>query len=174
MKRKMELYEYSLWQLFWKSGLTGFMIFAFAEIIILFVCLYNGYNSKDIVFLLKFMNVFALVVFYARPLFCLFQVIKQQSVTGIYWKNRNDFHREEDQREWFVRFDGGGFILYHKSYIGKILRTIKEDVMDGDGYARGTCYILNFEDITGKQRKIKFCDRIYEVEFRKWFGKKKK
>lgn len=64
MKKKTSLYEYSLWRLFWQSGLTGMIIWAFAELAIVFVCIYKGFHMKEHSILLLFMWVFGLVVLY--------------------------------------------------------------------------------------------------------------
>ena len=172
MKKKTLLYEYSLWRLFWQSGLTGMIIWAFAEVAIVFVCIYKGFHMKEHSILLLFMWVFGLVVFYTRPIISLFQVFQQQAAIGIRWRDRTDFDKEEHLRDWYVIFDGGGFLLYHRNYIKKILRTVKEEQTDGDGHSRGHWYALCYEDVTGKQRKIKFSSTAWEKEFRKWYKQK--
>ena len=140
MKKKTSLYEYSLWRLFWQSGLTGMIIWAFAELAIVFVCIYKGFHMKEHSILLLFMWVFGLVVFYTRPIISLFQVFQQQAAIGIRWRDRTDFDKEEQT--------------------------------DGDGHSRGHWYALCYEDITGKQRKIKFSSTAWEKEFRKWYKQK--
>ena len=138
--KKTSLYDDSLGKLFCKSGMIGLIILAFAELIILFVCIYSVYDKQDTPVLLLLMWVFGMVVFYVRPMFSLLQALRQQAAIGI-----------------------------RRNYIQKILRTVKEDQRSVDNHTREQWYTLFFEDITGKQRKIKFSSTTLEREFRKWY-----
>lgn len=171
--KKPSLYDDSLGKLFCKSGMIDLIILAFAELMILFVCIYRGLDKQDTPVLLLLMWVFGMVVFYLRPMISFFQVLRQQAAIGIRWRDRTDFDKPEHERDWCVMFDGGGFLLYHRNYIRKILRTVKEDQRSGDNHTREQWYTLFFEDITGKQRKIKFSSNTLEREFRKWYKRGK-
>ena len=172
--KKTSLYDDSLGKLFWKSGMIGLIILAFAELIILFVCIYSGYDKQDTPVLLLLMWAFGMVFLYLRTILSLLQVLRQQATIGIRWRDRADFDKPEYERDWYVMFDGGGFLLYHRNYIQKILRTLKEYQRSGDNHTREQWYTLFFEDITGKQRKIKFSSTALERDFRKWYKRENK
>jgi len=66
--KKTSLYDDSLGKLFWKSGMIGLIILAFAELIILFVCIYSGYDKQDTPVLLLLMWAFGMVFLYLRTI----------------------------------------------------------------------------------------------------------
>ena len=81
--KKTSLYDDSLGKLFWKSGMIGLIILAFAELIILFVCIYSGYDKQDTPVLLLLMWAFGMVFLYLRTILSLLQVLRQQATIGI-------------------------------------------------------------------------------------------
>ena len=167
--RKTSYYEYSLWKLYWKSGLIGAILWGIAVVAVFVIGLFCRYETKEGLKLMAFMAVLGLVILYAYPTACMIRTLKQQAAIGIRWKDRREYDGEEMKREWYASLDGGGFLLYHRSYIKKIQRTVREDATDGEGHSRGKIYVLSFEDIQGKIRKIKFSSGSIEKEFRTWY-----
>ena len=154
--RNTSYYEYSLWKLYWKSGLIGAIIWAIAVVAVFVIGLFCRYETKEGLKLMAFMAVLGIVILYAYPTACMIRTLKQQAATEIRWKDRREYDGEEMKREWYVS-------------IKKILRTVKEDATDGDGHSRGKVYVLSFEDIQGKIQKIKFSSGSIEKEFRTWY-----
>ena len=108
--RNTSYYEYSLWKLYWKSGLIGAIIWAIA-VVAVFDRLFCRYETKEGLKLMAFMAVLGIVILYAYPTACMIRTLKQQAATGIRWKDR-ETGRKEMKREWYVSLDGGGFFFF--------------------------------------------------------------
>lgn len=122
-------------------------------------------RNKNILFCL------ALVIpgSYGIPFISLLKVWKQERRLGIYWKDRTDYDRPEWERDWYLTCDRGGFILYHRNFIRRIVgRQVETEIAE---HARGKVYYVMYEDIDGKTHKLKFSSDSLASEFQYWFKK---
>ena len=97
--RNTSYYEYSLWKLYWKSGLIGAIIWAIAVVTVFVIGLFCRYETKEGLKLMAFMAVLGIVIVYAYPTACMIRTLKQQAATGIRWKDRREYDGEEMKRE---------------------------------------------------------------------------
>ena len=80
-----------------------------------------------------------------------------------------DYDRPEWERDWYLTCDRGGFILYHKKFIRRIVgRQVETEIAE---HARGKVYYVVYEDVDGKIRKLKFSSDSLASEFLHWFKK---
>ena len=168
-KREKTIYDKSLFKIFFWSGFPMFMILLFACVVISgIVFLYRRSDPegvKIIIFCLAVLIPFS----YGIPFISLLKAWKQQYKIGVYWKDRTDYHLPEWQREWYLTYDRGGFILCHRNYIKQIIGCREETEIAE--HARGKVYYVVFEDIDGKNHTLKFSCEFLVQEFQRWFEK---
>nr|WP_294495162.1 hypothetical protein [uncultured Mediterraneibacter sp.] len=168
-KKRNSIYHYSIGRLFWISGIKVLVIVLISEIVIAGIAAFSGY--KDLVAILILLFIAGVFAAYVMPLLSLCRLFGQQEAIGIKYKNRTDFDKPENEREWFVCMDRGGFAVFHRTYIKRIIRSVKEEEKAyTDAYSpKEDVYILYFEDISGRERRIKFSGDWYLHDFIKWY-----
>lgn len=170
MRREDLLYGKSLFYIFWKSG-SG--VFLAVTIVFAALCLFpavSGYDASEVLAFVCLFFCIAFLLSYVPPLICLSRVFEQERATGVRWRERTDFDKPKEEREWYLALEGGKFWLYQRSYITKIIRTATERETAGMGSS--TTYLLIFENKKGKQQIIKFYSKSAEQDFRKWYQKR--
>lgn len=93
-------------------------------------------------------------VSYALPMVSLLKVWRQERILGVYWKDRTDQNRPIQNRDWYLSFERAGFLLYHRTYIQRIVNT--QEIEQTTDWGREKLYCMRFEDIIGKKHTIKF------------------
>lgn len=169
-KKRKSIYNYSVGKLFWISGIQVLVIMLICEAVLAGAAMFSGY--KDLAAILILFFIIGLFAAYVMPLISLCRLFGQQRAAGIKYKNRTDFDKPENERDWFVRMDRGGFVVFHRTYIKRIIRSVKEEEREVDpgGYSPTVdVYILYFEDICGQERKIRFSSEGHLHDFMKWY-----
>ena len=169
-KKRKSIYNYSVGKLFWISGIEVLVIMLICEAVLAGVAMFSGY--KDFAAILILFFIIGLFAAYVMPLISLCRLFGQQRDIGIKYKNRTDFDKPENERDWFVRMDRGGFVVFHRTYIKRVIRSVKEEEREAypDGYSPTVdVYILYFEDRYGQERKIRFSSDWYLHDFMKWY-----
>ena len=167
--RERTIYDASLSGIFFWSGLTVFVILLLACAVIGVTVFFSRRSDPEGIKIVLFC--FALVVpcSYGIPFISLLKVWKQERRLGIYWKDRTDYDRPEWERDWYLTCDRGGFILYHRNFIRRIVgRQVETEIAE---HARGNVYYVVYEDVDGKIRKLKFSSDSLASEFLHWFKK---
>lgn len=167
-----DFYNYSLGKIFWKSSVMMLICMAVATVLISIVLLFSGRTDyEDMIKLLAFWVLLALVLSFTAPILSLLRTFEQEAIIGIKYKDRTDFQKDKNERDWYIDFVRGGFILYHRNFVKKILRTLKEEEIayGNENIERTKIYVLFFEDVHGKKRKITFSSTSEEQAFRKWY-----
>ncbi len=176
-KQKKTIYDDSLARIFFKAGMTVFVVLMLCCIVLFFVLLYRRDVYPDGMKLTRFCFAFAVVCSYGPAVIGLFKVWHQERMLGIAWKDRNDQDRPAWERDWYLDYDRGGFLLCHRAYIQRILGA-KEETEYGDYGGRRKAYCVIFEDIAGKQHTLRFSSAVLKRNFLQWYqkcpGKKKK
>lgn len=171
-KKTKTAYNTSLAGIFIWSGLDVFVfLFLFYLVLGLVAFFSNRLNQDGLQLMLLF---FAVVVLcsYGLPVLSLFKVWRQEHILGIYWKNRTDCDKPQYERDWYLRYDRGGFILCHRAYIRRILGN-REQTENGK-LERRKVYQVLFEDIKGKKHTLNFSDADARQDFRRWYKKQEK
>ena len=121
--------------------------------------------------ILAFFALLMLFIVFIPPILSLLRTLEQEAALGIKYKNRADFNKDKNERDWYVDFVRGGFVLYHRNFIKRIIRSVRdEEIAYANGNrVRSNVYILSFEDMNGKKRKIKFSTKSEEQAFRAWY-----
>lgn len=171
IKRKT-MYDKSLAEIFIFSGLDVFVALSVVAVIV-FTMLLIYRRDIEVLKVMAFVMIAIPIVSYGFPLVSLFKVYQQQNTLGIYWKDRNDNKLCESDRDWFLDYIRGGFVICHRNYIKKIVLHDKYESYTGSGGIRETVYYLIFEDINGKKHKIKFSSTSEMRKFNKWYNSKK-
>lgn len=166
-QKERTLYDDSLLKIFIKSGSTVFTILLIAFTMIYFLMLYKGYMASERIKLVKFFSLFTVLCSYGQAALCMFKVWRQERTLGIYWKDRADRNRPVQEREWYLDYDRGGFILCHRAYIKRIIASKAE--RENARFGNGTVYCVMFEDINGKQHTLKFSSSDGQEAFRRWY-----
>lgn len=167
--KKGNPYHDSLPKIFLKSGSTVFVILLIGCVALYFALLYCGWPAAERVKLTGFCFVFSVLCSYVPAVIGMFKVWQQQRTLGINWKDRNDHDRLAWERDWYLNYDRGGFILCHRDYIKRILGSHKE--VEYNDYSRGTAHCVVFEDVNGKRRTLRFSSPSEEKSFRRWYKK---
>ena len=167
--RERTVYDASLSGIFFWSGLTVFIILLLACAVIGVTVFFSRRSDPEGIKIVLFC--FALVVpcSYGIPFISLLKVWKQERRLGICWKDRTDHDLPKWERDWFLDYDRGGFILCHRDYIIRI--TVYREEMEIAENARGKVHYVLYEDIDGKKHKLKFSCESFAREFQKWFEK---
>lgn len=84
-------------------------------------------------------------------------------------KTGQDHDLPKWERDWYLDYDRGGFMLCHRDYIKRI--TGYREEMEIAENARGKVHYVLYEDIDGKKHKLKFSCESFAREFQKWFEK---
>lgn len=167
-KRKI-IYDDSLARIFVRSGFLVFVLLLVAGVGIALIMFFYGRMKSDGIKLLLLWLVITVLCSYGLPLLSLLKVWKQERAIGIYWKDRTDYQQPVWERDWYINYDRGGFILCHRNYIKCILAS-KVETEIGQ-LERAKVYCLLFEDINGKKHTLKFSSASQEKDFRRWYKK---
>lgn len=168
--RVRDFYEYSLGKIFWKSSVL-MLILGFVCMAIIFIVMLFARRWEDMLEILAFFALLMLFIVFIPPILSLLRTLEQEAALGIKYKNRADFNKDKNERDWYVDFVRGGFVLYHRNFIKRIIRSVRdEEIAYANGNrVRSNVYILSFEDMNGKKRKIKFSTKSEEQAFRAWY-----
>lgn len=168
--RVRDFYEYSLGKIFWKSSVL-MLILGFVCMAIIFIVMLFARRWEDMMEILAFFALLMLFIVFIPPILSLLRTLEQEAALGIKYKNRADFNKDKNERDWYVDFVRGGFVLYHRNFIKRIIRSVRdEEIAYANGNrVRSNVYILSFEDMNGKKRKIKFSTKSEEQAFRAWY-----
>jgi len=168
--RVRDFYEDSLGKIFWKSSVP-MLILGFVCMAIIFIVLLFARRWEDMMEILAFFALLMLFIVFIPPILSLLRTLEQEAALGIKYKNRADFNKDKNERDWYVDFVRGGFVLYHRNFIKRIIRSVRdEEIAYANGNrVRSNVYILSFEDMNGKKRKIKFSTKSEEQAFRAWY-----
>lgn len=121
MRREDLLYGKSLFYIFWKSG-SG--VFLAVTIVFAALCLFpavSGYDASEVLAFVCLFFCIAFLLSYVPPLICLSRVFEQERATGVRWRERTDFDKPKEEREWYLALEGGEILavpafLYHKDH----------------------------------------------------------
>lgn len=163
------IYYDSLSRIFVWSGFDMFVIMLIACVVIgMIVFFYNRLDSEGIK-LMVFCLAMVVPCSYGLPMLSLFNVWRQERILGIYWKDRTDYNRPVQERDWYLACNRGGFLLYHRAYIQRILNAqVVEETTD---LGRANVYCVKFEDIRGKTHTVKFSSSGEQKQFQQWYNK---
>lgn len=168
--RTRTIYDDSLPRIFLWSGFTVFVILLIACVIIGAVIFFSHYNLDEGRKIILACLALAVPGSYGLPLISLIKVWNQERALGIYWKDRTDQERPEWERDWYLSYERGGFILIHRAYIQCITGS-KEELEDTGSYAKGSVYHTAYEDINGTRHLLNFSSESGSEEFQKWYKK---
>lgn len=167
--RERTIYDESLFKIFLWSGFPMFMILLIACVVVSGIVFIYRRSDPEGIKIIIFCFAALIPFSYGIPFISLLKVWKQQHRIGIFWKDRTDYHLPEWEREWYLTYDRGGFILEHRNYIKQIIGCReKTEIAE---HARGKVYHIIFEDIDGKKHTLKFSYEPWAWEFQKWFEK---
>ncbi|MFR3184389.1 MAG: hypothetical protein ACLTVV_00990 [Ruminococcus sp.] len=164
------IYDDSLLRIFIRSGMLVFGFVVFACIVVAGLFIYRGDSVSETIKFTLFLLGGGIVLSYGSPLISLWKVWKQERVLGVQWKERTDQKRPARERDWYLTYDRGGFILIHRAYM-KGIKGSRVEIEDTGSYNKGKVYRLIFEDINGESHSLKFSSDSEEEEFRRWYGK---
>ncbi len=169
-KRERNIYDDSLPKIFLWSGLTVFVILLIVCVIIGVVIFFTNYNQDEGQKLLLACLALTVPGAYGLPLISLIKVWNLEHTLGVYWKNRTDQERPEWERDWYLTYDRGGFLLIHRNYI-QCLTESKTELEDTGSHTKGTVYCILYKDINGSCHRLKFSAESGAREFQKWYKK---
>lgn len=106
-------------------------------------------------------------VSYALPMVSLLKVWRQERILGVYWKDRTDQNRPIQNRDWYLSFERAGFLLYHRTYIQRIVNT--QEIEQTTDWGREKLYCVRFDDKIGKMHTIKFSSADEQNRFLQWY-----
>ena len=167
--KEKTIYDYSLFGIFFWSGITVFVIMLIAGIFIGGFAFFYRHSDSDDIKIILFWLALTLPFSYGLPFISLIKVWKQEHRLGIYWKDRTDYNRPEWERDWYLECDRAGFILCHRDYIERVIGSrVETEIAE---HARGEVYHVVYEDIDGKMHTLKFSDDSLAQKFQRWFEK---
>lgn len=169
-KRKKTSYDDSLPRIFLWSGFDVFVIMLITCTVLGFIIFFYRRLDSDGIKLILFCLAMVVPFSYGLPMISLIKVLRQELRLGVYWKDRNDYERPVWERDWYLVYDRGGFILCHRAYIKRILGTKVESEITS--FINGVVYCVMFEDINGKKCILKFSSVSLEQNFRQWYKKR--
>lgn len=113
--RERTVYDASLSGIFFWSGLTVFIILLLACAVIGVTVFFSRRSDPEGIKIVLFC--FALVVpcSYGIPFISLLKVWKQERRLGCCWKDRTDHDLPKWERDWYLDYDRGGFMLCHET-----------------------------------------------------------
>lgn len=170
-KKAKSIYDDSLAGIFFKAGITVFVFLMIGCILLLFFALYRRDVYPDGMKLTRFCFLFATICSYGPAVLSLAKVWRQERLLGIRWKDRNDHDRPEWERDWYLDYDRGGFLLCHRAYIDHILGSGEETEYGHNG-GRAKVFCVMFEDIAGKQHTLRFSSASLKRKFLLWYEKR--
>ncbi len=106
---------------------------------------------------------------YAPPMMSLLKVWRQEHILGVYWKDRTDQDQPVQERDWYLAYNRGGFLLCHRAYIQHILG--EKVITESTDLGHQDVYCLRFEDICGKKHTVKFSSAGERKQFQQWYKK---
>ncbi len=168
-EREKTIYDASMASIFLWSGFSVFIIMLIACVLIGAVVFFYRRSDSEGVKIILFCLALVVPCSYGIPFISLLKAWKQERRIGIYWKDRTDHDRPEWERDWYLNYDRGGFILCHRAYIRHIIGC-REETEIGE-HARGKVYYVLYEDIDGKKRTLKFSCKSWADRFQHWFEK---
>lgn len=130
--------------------------------------LMGSYPMEDKLYLFTGLLALGLLFGYIPAAVSVLQLLMQQHVTGERWAARKDFEKPAPQRDWYVSMGFCGFCACHRSYVRKILRTVREEEI-GPNYQSYTVRVLTFEDGRGAKHRLRFYQAGEEKRFRTWW-----
>ncbi len=166
-KKGKTAYDESLPRIFIWSGFDVFvslLIMCVGLGLIAFFC--NRLDAEGIKLVL-WCFLMVVPVSYALPMMSLFKVWRQERILGIYWKDRTDRDKPVQERDWYFVYHRGGFLLYHRAYIQRVLNT--REIEQTTDWGREKIYCIRFEDICGKKHTIKFSSVREQKKFQQWY-----
>ncbi len=168
-KKKNNIYNYPLYKIFIWSGLDVFIaLLIVCAVIALLVGLYGRLN-EDKMELMLFSFAMVILFSYTPAMLSLIKLWRQEHILKIYWKDREDFNSRAEDRDWYLSCNRGGFLLYHRQYIKRILSSSVVEQTSDLGRERVHC--IKFEDICSKEHTVKFSSLNDEKRFLRWYKK---
>ncbi len=169
-KTRKTPYDAPLSKIFVDAGLDVAVILLISCVAVYLLMLYIGYDALQRGRLMIFCVIGSILCAYLPASISLFRTRKQERILGIRWKDRTDNRRPMQERDWYLSFDRGGFILYHRAYIKRILGSFEETITTDLGHENVRC--VRFEDITGKLHVIRFSSGTARGHFLQWAQRK--
>lgn len=169
-KKVKTAYDDSLPRIFVRSGFDMLVIMLMTCVLLGLIAFFCDRLDSDGIQLMLFCLAMVLPFSYGLPVLSLFSVWRQERILGIYWKDRSDNDRPEWERDWYLSYDRGGFILCHRAYIKRIIGS--QEKVEIGSFDSGTVQCLRFEDISGKKHTVKFSSSDGEQNFRRWYEKR--
>ncbi len=167
--REKTIYDASLTRIFLWAGFPVFVIMLIVCMLIGALIFFYRRSDPEGIKIILFCLALVVPASYGMPLISLIKVWRQEHRLGICWKDRTDHDRPKWERDWYLDYDRGGFILCHRNYI-KCLTGYREEMESGE-HARRKVYYVLYEDIDGKKHKLKFSYESWAREFQMWFEK---
>lgn len=168
-KKKKRAYDASLSGIVIWAALDMFVFLLIGWVILGLIMYFNHRLDAEGWKLMQFCLALVVLFSYWMPICSLFKVWHQERILGIYWKDRTDHNRPEWDRDWYLSYDRGGFHLYHRNYVRRIV-AFRTDEEVGS-YGRGKVYLALFEDIKGRKHTLKFSSADGQAKFQKWYEK---
>lgn len=167
--KQKSAYNDSLVRIFFWSGFDLFVIALITCIALALIAYFSNYLDADGIKLILWCFLMAAPVSYALPTISLLKVWRQERILGIYWKDRTDHDQPVQERDWYLAYDRGGFILCHRAYIQHILKAwVLEQTSDR---GREKVHCVRFEDVYGKKHTLKFSSVQEQKRFQQWYKK---
>lgn len=141
-------YSLSVRQLFVQSGIQVLVILLIAGALLVVLGLIVGYPVSEMATLLPVFGAAALVCSYLKPAVSWFKLKEQEAVLEKHYRDRDDFEKKRTEREWYVNIQGGGFLVYHRDYIQKLLSVKREKD------EQSTVFRVSFVNCRGKNRSF--------------------
>lgn len=169
-RKKKTAYDDSLPRIFLWSGFDMFMILLIACMGLGGLLFFYRRSDPEAGKLMAWCLAMVVPCSYGLPLVCLLRVRRQERILGISWKDRRDHDRPAWERDWYLTYERGGFILCHRAYIQRILNArVVEQTTD---LGREKVHCVTFEDIRGKKHTLKFSSASMAETFRQWYEKR--
>lgn len=94
---------------------------------------------------------------------------EEERILGVRYKDRNDYDKAQEERDWFVCEAMDSFCILHRDFI-KEVRSIHHNKVNGS-YR----YVLTFQDIANNVHTITFKNSPKVVkDFKAWYGSQNK
>ncbi len=168
-KKGKTAYDESLPRIFIWSGFDVFVSLLIICVGLGLIAFFCNRLDVDGIKLMPWCFLMVVSVSYALPMMSLLKVWRQERILGVYWKDRTDQDRPAQERDWYLAYNRGGFLLCHRAYIQHILgaKVIRESTDLG----HQDVYCLSFEDICGKKHTLKFSSSNERKQFQQWYKK---
>lgn len=103
-----DYYNYSLGKIFWKSSVMMLICMAVTTVIISIVLLFSGRTDyEEMIKFLAFWVLLSLVLSFKAPILSLLRTFEQEAMIGIKYKDRTDFQKDKNERDWYIDFVRG-------------------------------------------------------------------